>query len=119
MQENRPQPVDYRKLIAAKPKRERCRLFLCGGGGSGEADIANSRARSQRQSASNFAENLIRTRKELGWSRADLASETGIPISTLGAIEREEVSPRLNVVMKLCVIMCVDVGDMMMEHKYY
>jgi len=116
MQPTRPKPVNYREMMAARPKRERQGLYLCGGGEiSNIASIASLKAgRSQRQSASNFAKNLIRTRKELGWSRADLASFTGVSLSSLGAIERGEVSPRLDVVMKLCVIMCVDVGDMVM-----
>ncbi|MCL2349887.1 MAG: helix-turn-helix domain-containing protein [Defluviitaleaceae bacterium] len=108
----KPTTVNFKEAVVAMPKREKQALHQYG---SEIPSIASGKARrSQRQSASNFPENLTRTREELGWSIAELAGFVGISASDLGAIESGEVSPRLDLVMKLCVLMCVDVGDMVM-----
>jgi len=86
---------------------DRYRLFLCGDGKG--KDLPTSPRRMPR---CQFGENLTRARKEMGWTKADVAEFTGIPTSNLGAIERGEVSPCLDVVVKLCALLGADIGDM-------
>jgi len=85
----------------------RNRLFLCGDGVG--ANLPNN---SSRMMAGIFGKSFNRTRKAMGWTRAEVAKFTGISTSSLGAIERGEVSPRLDVAVKLCTLLGADIGDM-------
>lgn len=48
-----------------------------------------------------LARDLIRSRRALGWSQAELASRAGVRVETLDRLERATHSPNVSVVEKL------------------
>jgi transcriptional regulator with XRE-family HTH domain len=51
-----------------------------------------------------FAENLIKMRKQRGWTQVDLSIKTGINPKTLSSYENERTEPNLGEVVKLCKV---------------
>lgn len=51
-----------------------------------------------------FAENLLRMRKQRGWTQIDLSIKTGINPKTLSSYENGRTEPNLGEVVKLCKV---------------
>ena len=49
-----------------------------------------------------FAENLVRMRKQRGWTQMDVSIKTGINPKTLSSYENARTEPNLGEVVKLC-----------------
>lgn len=55
---------------------------------------------------------VMELRQKQGWLQRDLAAKTGLPVRTIGRIERGEVDPRLSSLSKIAEALSLSLKDL-------
>jgi len=65
-----------------------------------------------------YLKNLVKVRKQKGWSQEKLAQESGISYNTLIKIEREGIeNPKIGTVIKLVDALGVNIDELVGRNK--